>query len=92
MEDPYEFKYEKLTRLTGNTSFRMDATQDILEMNTEIKATIYDSDNGLVLWEFGDHVWLTTPLKNINKFRHIKNNCPDYKRHELSFDKSYLID
>ena len=91
MEDAYEFRYEKFTRVTGNKSFRMDAVQENLEMQTEIIATIYDNEEGLVLWQFGDHQWLMTPLENVQKFRHIKNNCPDYKRHEITFDKNYLL-
>jgi hypothetical protein len=75
-----EYEYDKFTRITGNKSFRMDTKIG------EIKAIIFDSKKGLVLWEISGEKKLMTPIEKSENFRHIKNNRPDRKRKELRFD------
>lgn len=84
-EPAYEFSYDKFTRIIGNKSFRLDAYEESTQTGFPLSAQIIDPENGLVLWEFNDEKWLMTPIENSDKFRHIKNNCPDYKRNELEF-------
>lgn len=86
-EPTYKFSYDKFTRIIGNKSFRLDAYEESTQTGFPLSAEIIDSENGLVLWEFNDEKWLMTPIENSDKFRHLKNNCPDYKRNELEFEE-----
>ena len=79
------FEYDKFTRLIGNKAFRLDAIDVENKIRFEIKASIIDSKNGIVLWEFDNRKWLMTPIENIKKFRIIKNNCETGKKNELQF-------
>lgn len=85
MEPAYKFSMEKFTRIAGNQSFRLDAYDEATQTSFSVSAEIIDAKNGLVKWKFNDEVWLMTPAENADKFRKIKNNCPDYKRNELEF-------
>jgi len=53
--------------------------------SSSISAEIIDAEKGLVFWEFNGEKWIMTPLENSKNFRHIKNNCPDYKRVKMNF-------
>lgn len=85
IEPAFKFYRDKFTLITGKKSFRMDAYDKQNNTTFDVVAKIVDSKNGLVLWEFNDEKWLMTPIENIEKFRHIKNNCPNFKRGELHF-------
>jgi len=87
IEPAYKFYRDKFTLITGNKSFRLDAYDNEKDKTFEVFAEIVDSKNGLVLWKFNNEKWLMTPIENSNNFRHIKNNCPDYKRGELQFNE-----
>ena len=80
-----KFSFEKLTRITGNKSFRLDSYNKENKTWFEIKAKIIDNKKGIVLWEFSGIKWLMTPIENKEKFRQIKNNCIRKKRSELKF-------
>ena len=80
-----KFNYEKFTRKTGNTSFRLDASGIESKQNFEINAKIVDYKNGIVLWEFDGIKWFMTPRENYKSFRIIKNNCETEKKNELEF-------
>lgn len=79
------YYFEKFTRITGNSSFRLDAYDTNNEEGFEIKARIVDAENGIVLWEFDGVKWLMTPKENYMNFRTLKNNCETEKKSELSF-------
>ena len=85
MEPAYTFSYDKFTTITGNKSFSLDAYEKSTQTGFPLSAKIVDAENGLVLWEFNGEKWLMTPLENAENFRHVKNNCPDYKRGEVTF-------
>ena len=85
MEPEYKYSIDKFTRIAGNQSFRLDAYDDATQTSFPMSAEIVDAESGLVKWKFNDEVWLMTPAENADKFRKIKNNCPDYKRNELEF-------
>lgn len=80
-----KYSYEKFTRITGNSSFRLDAHGIESKKDFEINARIVDYKNGIVLWEFNGVKWLMTPKENYKSFRIIKNNCETEKKKELEF-------
>lgn len=79
------FEYDKFTRLIGNKAFRLDAKDVENKIGFEIKASVLDFKNGIVLWKFDNKKWLMTPIENIKKFRVIKNNCETGKKTEMEF-------
>lgn len=85
LEPAYKFSYEKFTRRSGNKSFQLEAYEKETKTSSILMAEIVDYKNGLVMWNVNGEKWLMTPIENSEKFRHVKNNCPDYKRNEVTF-------
>lgn len=72
---------------TNNNALTITVYAGNSEEISSIYAEIINPENGLVLWKIGNEKLIMTPIENSDKFRHIKNNCPDYKRNELEFEE-----
>ncbi|MCF8298427.1 MAG: hypothetical protein K9J13_12845 [Saprospiraceae bacterium] len=83
LEAPSKFSIDKFTRLKGNKSFYVYATEK--DWNMEFTAEIKDVKRKLVLWTFGDFKWVMTPIEFMNDFRQVKNPCPNEMKAEKQF-------
>ena len=83
LEAPARLAIDTFSRLKGNTSFYINAYDDVESI--EFTASLKDEQQQLVLWTFGDFKWVMIPTELENRFRTIDNPCPNQMKPEKSF-------
>ncbi|HNP48831.1 MAG TPA: hypothetical protein PKK99_02800 [Bacteroidia bacterium] len=83
LDGPSKLVINKFTRLTGNKSFYINASDE--GGNMEFSAVLKNDKEKLALWTFGDFKWVMTPYENKVEFRQVNNPCPTEMKPEKQF-------
>lgn len=83
LDAPTKYSINKFTRLSGNKSFYINASDG--QENREFTVEIKDAKRKLVLWTFGEFKWVMTPLEFKKNFRQIGNPCLTEMKPEKQF-------